>query len=172
MAKIIVALIVVPFALFGIESLVGGSGVQYVAEVNGEGITAPELQQQINRQKRQLLMSMGENINPSMLDDQMLAGPVLESMIQKKLFLQAAGDYKLAVSDANLGSILAGIEAFQVAGTFDTNLYRQVLSDQGYSPGSFQDTLREDLLTTQLRAGLSGSEFVTPQEVSQMAVVV
>ena len=55
MAKIIVALIVVPFALFGIDSLVGGSGVQYVAEVNGEGITAPELQQQINRALRRAL---------------------------------------------------------------------------------------------------------------------
>ena len=37
MAKVIIALIIVPFALFGIDSLIGGSGIQYVAEVNGEG---------------------------------------------------------------------------------------------------------------------------------------
>ncbi|MCZ6828330.1 MAG: SurA N-terminal domain-containing protein [Gammaproteobacteria bacterium] len=171
MAKIIVGLIIVPFALFGIESLVGGGGARYVAEVNGEGITAPELQQQINQQKRRLLMSMGENIDPSMLDDQLLAGPTLEFMIQKKLFLQAAGEYQMAVSDAALGNIIGAIEAFQIEGKFNSERYRQVLSDQGYSLGSFQDSLRDDLLMTQLRAGLSGSEFVTKQEFNQMAVV-
>jgi peptidyl-prolyl cis-trans isomerase D len=170
-AKVVVAIIVVPFALFGIESLLGGGGIQYVAEVNGEGISASELQQQINQQKRRLLMNLGEGIDPSMLDDQMLAGPALEYMIQQKLLLQAAVDYGLAVSDQRLGEFISGMQAFQVEGVFDPQLYRRVVSDQGYTPAGFQAALKDDLLMTQVRAGLANSEFVTATEVEQMGAI-
>ncbi len=171
MAKVIVAIIIVPFALFGIESLLGGGGVQYAAEVNGQGISAVELQQQINQQKRRLLGAMGDQIDPAMLDDQMLAGPALEFMIQKELMMQAATDYGLAVSDERLGEFIAEMPVFQIGGRFDPVMYRQVVSDQGYSPAGFQDALREDLVMTQLRAGLASSEFATSAEVDQLAII-
>lgn len=171
MAKVIVALIVVPFALFGIESLIGGGGVQYVAEVNGEGISAGELQQEINQQKRRLINNMGDQLDPSMLDDQLLSGPALEIMVQKALLLQAAGKYGMAVSDQHLGTVVAEIPAFQTGGRFDPELYRRVLSDQGYSPGIFKNVLRDDLVMSQLRAGLAASEFVTAATVDQFALV-
>lgn len=170
-AKVIVAIIVVPFALFGIESLLGGGGVQYVAEVNGEGISTSELQQQINQQKRRLLMNLGDNVDPSMLDDQMLAGPALEYMIQQKLLMQAAREYGLAISDQRLGEFIADMAPFQVEGVFDPQLYRRVVSDQGYSPAGFQTALRDDLLMMQLRAGLASSEFATASEVDQMEAI-
>ncbi|MCX2981363.1 peptidylprolyl isomerase [Halieaceae bacterium IMCC14734] len=171
MAKVIIGLIVATFALFGVESILTSGGIAYVAEVNGEGIAASELQQQINQQKRRLLMSMGDNIDPAMLDDQMLAGPALEFMIQKKLLLQQAADYGLAVPDATIGTIIGSMDAFKVDGRFDETRYRMLLAEQGYSPASFQETLREDLLSTQLRAGVTASEFVTPQELELAAVV-
>jgi peptidyl-prolyl cis-trans isomerase D len=172
MAKVVVAIIIVPFALFGIESLIGGSGVQSVAEVNGEAISAQDLQQEINQQKRRLLTSMGDEVDPSMLDDQVLSGPTLEMMIQKALLRQAAGDYGLAVSEQQVGSVIGSIEAFQVGGRFDPQLFRQVLSDQGFSPGGFQRSLQDDLLMNQLRSGLAGSEFATPAEVDAVAAIV
>jgi peptidyl-prolyl cis-trans isomerase D len=168
-AKIIVGLIVMTFALFGVESILTGGGVQYVAEVNGEGISAAELQQQINQQKRRLLMSMGDDIDPAMLDDQIMAGPALDFIIQKQLLLQAAADYGLAVSDTRLGEYIATMEVFQTDGQFDPVLYRSIISDQGYSPAGFQQALREDLIMSQLRAGLASSEFVTPLELDRMA---
>ena len=88
MAKIIVGLIIATFALFGVESILTGGGIAYVAEVNDVGITGPELQQQVNLQKRRLLSSMGQNVDPAMLDDQLLAGPALEILIQKMLQIE------------------------------------------------------------------------------------
>ncbi|MEP5765505.1 MAG: SurA N-terminal domain-containing protein, partial [Halieaceae bacterium] len=170
-AKIIVAIIVVPFALFGIESLVSGGGIQYVAEVNGEKISAVELQQQVNQQKRRLLMTMGDSIDPSMLDDQMLAAPALEMIIQKSLLTQAAASYGLSIADERLGEFIASMEAFQIDGRFDPNLFRQIVSDQGYSPAGFQEALREDLIMSQLRAGVAGSSFATELEVEQLAAI-
>lgn len=168
-AKVIVAIIVVPFALFGIESLLGGGGVQYVAEVNGERVSAMELQQQVNQQKRRLLMTLGDNIDPAMLDDQMLSGPALEFIIQKMLMMQAADGYGMGVSDRRLGSFIADMEVFQQNGNFDPALFRRVVSDQGYTPSGFQEALRDDLVMTQLRSGIAGSTFATSAEVDLMA---
>jgi peptidyl-prolyl cis-trans isomerase D len=170
-AKVIVAIIIVPFALFGIESLIGGGGVQYVAEVNGQGLSAAELQQQINQQKRRLLNSLGDRIDPSMLDDQMLAGPALDYMISRVLLLQAAKDYGLAVSDKRLGETIAEMPVFQVEGQFNRQRYQRLVSDQGYSPAGFQKALQEDLLTTQLRTGLASSEFATAVEIDRIASI-
>ncbi len=170
-AKVIVALIVIPFALFGIESLTGGGGVQNVAEVNGEPISAIDLQEQINRQKRRLMMSLGDNIDPGMLDDQVLAGPALDLMVEKILLLQEAEDYGLAVSDQRLNEMITEMPAFHSEAQFDPQLYRQLLSEQGYTPRGFRKALRDDLLMTQLRTGLSGGEFVTPSELALMATI-
>jgi peptidyl-prolyl cis-trans isomerase D len=170
-AKVIVAIIIVPFALFGIESLIGGGGVQYVAEVNGQGLSAAELQQQINQQKRRLLNRLGDRIDPSMLDDQMLAGPALDYMISRVLLLQAAEDYGLAVSDKRLGETIAEMPVFQVEGRFNRQRYQRLVSDQGYSPAGFQKSLQEDLLTTQLRTGLASSEFATAVEIDRIASI-
>ena len=171
MAKVIVAIIVVPFALFGIESLIGGASAQNVAEVNGVGISATDLQQQINQQKRRLLDAMGDNIDPAMLDDQRLAGPSLEFLIRKELMIQVADDYGLAVSDEHMGEVLGNIDVFHVDGRFDMARYRQFVSDRGYSPAGFQKVLREDLVMGQLNAGLTDTEFATPREIEQMGAI-
>ena len=170
-AYIIVGIIIVPFALFGVESLLFDGGNSDVAEVNGQGISAIELQQQINQQKRRLLMSLGDRIDPSMLDDQMLMGPALEFMIQKLLMMQAAERYDLAVGDDRVGAVIGEMDVFKTGGNFDFNLFQRVVSDQGYSPAGFQQALREDMLINQLRSGIAGSSFATPAEIEQLAQI-
>ncbi len=165
------ALIVVPFALVGVESLLSGGGVQYVAEVGSDRIPATELQLQINQQKRRLLMTMGENIDPSLLDDQLLAGPSLEFLIQKSLLIQAAADYDMSVSDQALVDFIADMDVFKVNGRFDEAMFRRVVADQGYSPAGFQAALKQDMLMTQLRSGIAGSTFATTAEVELLAAV-
>ncbi len=171
MAKVVVAIIVVPFALFGIESLIGGGTVPTVAEVNGQPISASELQQEINRRKRQMMLSMGDEIDQARLDDQALAGPSLDFMVGKLLLLQAAESLGLAVPERRMEDLIMDMEAFQVDGRFDSQRYRALLSDMGHTSASFAAELREGLLLNQLQAGLSGSEFTTPAELARLATL-
>ncbi|MEM0952665.1 MAG: SurA N-terminal domain-containing protein [Pseudomonadota bacterium] len=168
-AKVIMALIIVPFALVGVESLLTGGGVQYVAEVNDDKISAVDLQLEVNQQKRRLLMTMGENLDPSLLDDQLLAGPSLDFLIQKSLLTQAAADYGMAISDQALADFISDMDVFKVNERFDEAMFRRVISEQGYSPAGFQQALRQDMIMTQLRAGIAGSTFATPAEIEQLA---
>ena len=54
-ARVIIGLIVISFAAFGIESILLGSGGNGVGEVNGEEISPFEFEQVLNTQKRQLI---------------------------------------------------------------------------------------------------------------------
>jgi peptidyl-prolyl cis-trans isomerase D len=170
-AKIIIGLIVISFSIFGIESILLGGGTSGVAEVNGEEISPLEVQQLVNIQKRRLLQMMGGDVDPSLLDDQVLGAQALESLIDRKLLTQTARELDLVASDRMLGAIIGGMEQFQVNGQFSPELYRNLLSTSGFTPAGFKQNLAQDIVVTHLRSGLAGSEFVTPAELQVGAVV-
>ncbi len=165
-AKIVVGLIVISFSIFGIESILLGGGGGEVAEVNGEAIEPGELQQAVTTLQRQLIAMMGDNVDLAQLDDQALKSKALDDLIQRKLLLQAADGMDLAVSERDVGRVIAGMEQFQVDGKFSPDLYRAALSSAGFSPAYFKRMLGEDMVVNQLRSGLAGSEFSTPAELA------
>lgn len=163
-AKIIVGLIVISFAFFGIESILLSGGGTEIAEINGEPIYPEELQQALDTQKRRLVAMMGETFDPAMLDDDRLRPQALDALINRKLLMQSAATMKLAISEREIGTIVGSMEQFQVDGVFSPEVYKSVLASAGYTPGYFKQSLRDDLLLSQMRSGLVESEFVTPWE--------
>ncbi len=172
LAKIIVGVIILAFAGFGLESILLGGGSNSVAEVNGEQISPMELQQAVDNQKRQLIAMMGENLDPTMLDDQLLSQQAMQSLIQRKLLLQSAGEMGLTVSDAQVGAVVASMEQFQLDGQFSPEMYRARLGEAGFTPNSFKSAMIEDMTLGQSRSGLAGSEFATPAELELNARIV
>lgn len=170
-AKVIIGLIVISFAGFGLESLLpGGSGTS-VAEVNGEEISPQALQQAINVQKQRLTQILGDQIDPSMLEDERLRPSALESLIQRSLMLQESEALGLTASQREIGRAVTSIEAFQIDGRFDPEQYKRVLATAGYTPERFRRAQAEDLVLEQLQQTLVSSEFVTPLESSAAANV-
>ena len=160
-AKIIIGLMIVPFALYGIDFLFSGSSETPVAIVNGEKVSEFELNQALALQKRQLLSMMGNNIDPGLLDDAVLRKPALDSLVKQKVLLQAADKAGVAVPDAVLNSNIVQMPQFQEEGRFSPDRFRQVLSAQGFSTQLFRNLLRSDLLIDQLNSGISNSVFLT-----------
>ncbi len=163
-AKIVVGLIVISFAFFGIESILVGGGGSEIAEVNGEPIYPQQLQQALDTQKRRLIAMMGENFDPTLLDDERLGPQALEALINRQLLMQTAEDMGLVISNAEIGALVGSMEQFQVDGVFSPEVYKSVLSSAGYTPAYFKQSLADDMLMSQLRSGIAGSEFVTPTE--------
>ncbi|MDG1942671.1 MAG: SurA N-terminal domain-containing protein [Halioglobus sp.] len=163
-AKIVVGLIVVTFAFFGIESILVGGGDNEIAKVNGEEIYPQELQQSIDTQRRRLISAMGENLDPAMLEEDRLRGPALEALINSRLLTQSAQEMGLSISEQEIGAVVGGMEQFQADGTFSPEVYKSVLSTAGFTPGSFKQSLYDDMLINQLRGGIAGTEFVTSAE--------
>lgn len=171
-AKIIIGLIVLSFAAFGLETLLPGGAGSSVADVNGEEISPFALQEAVTQQKRQLVSILGDNIDPAMLDDDRLQPRALESLIQRTLLLQKSVALNLIASEAQVGKSITAMEAFQLNGAFSPDAYRSVLANAGYTPERFRRAQAEDIVLTQLQTAISETEFITPNELSAAANVI
>jgi peptidyl-prolyl cis-trans isomerase D len=158
MAKIIIAIIIVPFAAFGIDSLFS-TGSTDVAEVNGEGVSELEFQQGLFLYKRQLASQ--EEVDWDALDDNKLREPVLAQLTQRKIFLHEADRQGVTISEAALDQAVISNPAFQENGVFSRFLYEDTLRSNGFTPALYKKLTREQVLVSQLTDGLGISDFAT-----------
>lgn len=171
-AKVIIGLIVISFAGFGLQSILLDGGGGTIGEVNGEAITPSEFNQTLNTQQRRLAAQMGDNFDPNMLEPERLKPQIIESLVTRKLLRQSAQEHGLTVSERAIGKLIGQMDQFQVDGKFSPEAYRAALGNAGYEPVYFKQSLREDMVLNQMRSGLSGSEFVTPAEINLTAQIV
>ena len=168
--KLLIFMIILSFAGFGLEQVIFGSSGTSVAEVNGTEITPQELQVAIEGQKRQLMQIFGDNIDPEMLDDDRIRPRALEEMIERTVLLQAATDNAMVASSRAIGDIVGSIEAFKVDGAFNADQYKVVLANAGYSPERFRREQAQQIILSQLQQGVLASDFVTNTELAAAAV--
>ena len=75
-AIILVGLICIPFALFGIDSLFNTNpNRESVAEVNGEEISRIEFERAVDMQRRNLMSQFGDSLPAEFLSDERLRAP-------------------------------------------------------------------------------------------------
>ncbi|MCW8886417.1 MAG: SurA N-terminal domain-containing protein [Motiliproteus sp.] len=163
--KIIVGFIIITFALFGVDSLVGLAGrAAAPITVNGVEIGEGQILEGIEMQRRQLLAQMGENADPSLLDDALLRGAVVENLIERELLRQSGDEQGLRVSDQYLDASILATREFQVDGKFDRNQFEALLRNVGMTPMMYRDYLRNETLLAQAQNGLVASAFVLKPE--------
>ncbi len=168
-AKIIIGLIILTFSIFGIESILVGGGSNSAAEVNGEPVEIAEVQQLVRNQTQRLIQMMGDQFNPALIDEQALQAQAIETIVNRKLLLQNAEDLGLAMPEQAVNKLITSMDQFKIDGRFSRELYSQMIQGAGFTPASFKQSLKDDLIVNQLRAGFLGTEFVTSAELKQAA---
>ncbi len=172
MAIIIVGLMIIPFALFGVDSLfLQDNSAGKAADVNGVAIAEMDLTRAIRVQKQQLLERLGDQAPADLLSDEQLRGPVLTRLLQRELLRQAAENGNMAISDASLDQLIKGTPQFQRDGRFNPDLYLQILRNMGYTPVTYKKLLTQDLLVNQHAAGLSNSAFSTAGDIDSLTAL-
>ena len=173
-AKVIVGVIVLVFALTGWESISRfTSNADKAAEVNGAVISSAELEQAVAQQRRQIvqqLQQMGDEFNPDMINDAELRHSVLQGMIDRAVLLEGAKDARLRVSEQMIDQMLLNTPDFQVDGQFDANRFDIVIRSMGMSSRmAFRERVRQELLLAQQRNAYQATAFSTPQERQRLA---
>jgi len=165
-AKIIIGLIVAVFALFGVESIIGGLVTSPpVAEVNGEEITEVQLQ----NSTQALLNQIGANSQS--IDQELVEQLALNQLIEEIVLRQAAREAGMAVSEDTVDRAIINTPQFQVSGRFDSDLAVRTLAAQGFSVPAYRADLRQRMLIGQVANAYSGSSFVTDAELEQIAAL-
>lgn len=171
-AWLLVILISIPFALWGINSYFEAQARVPVAEVNGETISLDDFQQALEAQRRALRRSLGKRATPGLLDSPRLKRQVLDAMIARQLLIEDAAARGFRISDAQLRELIRSDPAFQRGGRFDKRLYERALRNAGLDPVAFEESLRADNTIAQLRNGFVESAIVPMAELNRLLRIV
>lgn len=157
---IVIGIIVVPFAFFGIQTFKNGSGDPVVAKVGDQKITQAQLKAGYEQRLRQMQQLMGENFRADQFDTPAFRSAVLKDMVEESRMRQYVEGARYRAADAAVFEEIKSIPAFQDKGQFSSDAYRNALSARGYTPQRFEDSLRDSIVMEQLREGIVGSDFV------------
>lgn len=145
-AKIILALITIPFALWGIDAYFSsGGGNEVIAEVGDSGVTRQAYTDMLKEQADRMRQAMGPNFDPALIESADFRRQVLQSMAEEEAILQEAYAAGLQVTDAQIAALLQELPPFQEDGKFSAERYKRVLAQRGYTPVYFEYQLRRDI---------------------------
>lgn len=158
-AKIIVGLIAVTFALFGLESLgqLWSKSDDKVASVNGEAVSRAQIDEQVLRAQRSGQVAPGQE---SVLREQLT-----DQAIQRSLLDQYVRHGKMDVPESQVQQMIESWPQFRdPQGNFSEALFVSYLAQAGYTPKQARAQLRDDLRMRQLQEGMGAMAWSTPGE--------
>lgn len=159
-AYIIIGLLILSFAMWGIQEYFGGGGAPAVAKINGNEITQPAFNQQVQQRKQMLQSVLGANYQQQYPNESMVRKQVIQDMVRTELLRQEANEAGFRISDASLIRKIQSIPQFQKDGKFDPALYQRLLEAQRYNKAQWENELREQDKLRQFENSLASSSFV------------
>src|SRR5450759_3624223 len=160
LVQVVLALIILPFALWGVSSYDrSGNTAEVAATVNGTKITQQELENALRQQQDRMRQQLGAKFDAAMFDTPEMKRAVLDNLVSQRLLVERAKAARLAVPDDQVAQVIAGIEAFQDGGKFDKKRYQTVLANQNMSPLTFEARLRDELLGQQMQDAYAQNGF-------------
>lgn len=165
---IIVILLIIPFALWGIHQYFGPNVNVAVASVNGEDLSQRQFRDTYQRQRQRMQALLGSQFDINRLSESRLKEEALNRMIEEELIVQTALNGGAYIGDEQLARIIRTMDVFKVNEQFSQGRYESWLRNQGYAPGGFENTFRRSLLAAQLHTGITTSALIPDAEVDQV----
>jgi peptidyl-prolyl cis-trans isomerase D len=161
-AWVIVILISIPFALWGINSYITPDPNPAVAKVGDYKITVQEFQNAVQNESEKL---------KSKVDTVLIKQLVLEKMINNQAMINYLSGSGLTISKEQIDHTIRTDEIFQEDGKFSEELYNRFLPS-AYSKSQFRSSIATKLLLDQFSNGLVNASFVSDQEVKRVIQLV
>jgi peptidyl-prolyl cis-trans isomerase D len=155
-AWVILILICVPFALWGIQNYLGVGQETPVVSVGDKEF----FQRDVNK----AYIQHSQNLAGRGLDEETLKTQALSKLIRDEVLLQYVKAEKLQVTDETVRDFIKSLQYFQVDGKFDKKQYQALLASQNMSSAEFQGNIRNALIMQQFQSSVTDSSFVTDYE--------
>lgn len=160
LAQIVLAILVVPLALFGMDAYFGdGPGGQEVARVGDYRINTVEFDRALRERQDRIRQTSGGQVDSALFNTREFRSAVLESLINDRALALYIADNRINVPAQQLQEMIAGEPSFQVDGKFSRERYEQLLAAQGMNAAMFEYGLAQDLRNDQVVQGIGRSAF-------------
>ncbi len=148
----LLTILIISFAMWGTEDLVGVTKKQStVATVGSIDISSREFYSLYSRQTEEIRKLLGSSLSIEKARQFGYVDRALGSLINRALFNNEAVELGLSVSDINVRDKILKDESFKDdLGQFSELLFRQLISESGYTEDSYIDGTRQDLAREQM----------------------
>lgn len=146
-AGIFVGLLVLSFAIFGINDIFQGATPQGAARVDGQLISSAEYKAEFDRVLERARREAGRSVTAEEAAAQGVDSAVLNRMIDERALAALTGSLGIVPAEAAVRREIGNIEAFQDpnTGQFSPQAYDSALRSQGYSAQGFETQVRQDM---------------------------
>ncbi len=189
-ATVILGLLTIPFAFFGMEQYLFQSNDATVARIEApptwwpsapavwpvtmlwqrDAIQPDEFRSEFEDARQQERQRQGDAFDAREFESLANKRQVLDRLIDKHILRMFSDRKGVAVSDELVRETIQGIPAFQVDGRFDAQRYQLLLASQNppRTPREFERDIRLSLAQSLVPTAVAESAFVTPSEMQRV----
>lgn len=165
-AYLIVALITIPFALFGINQYFTNTSNIVVASVGSDDISKEAYLKEFNTAKRRLQQQLGKNYTAEI--NLKVKFSTIQSMVDRRVLAQLADESDYATTQRELQMLIQSNDVFKVEGKFSIDRYKDLLRLNGISDVEYERIQTEGLTQNQIKRNFSDSAFLTPSALKRI----
>lgn len=167
--KVLLALLVASFALWGIGDVFRSSAVNGVVKVGSGYVSAQEYHDELRRELTNYRSMLGDQYNVELLKAMNVPNQVLERIVQQHLVQEEAKSLGLVVPDTYLAEQIRDNPAFKGDdGKFDRATFNRILTSNNLTEKRYLDLLGRELLAgTVLQGAFSGIQV--PDAAAELA---
>ncbi|TDQ66342.1 peptidyl-prolyl cis-trans isomerase D [Maritalea mobilis] len=156
-AKILMALLILSFGLFGIANVFTNLGSSSVARVGNQSISAVEFDRAYRQQLNNITRQTGRQPSPEEAMAFGIPGSVLNQLASNAALDQMVADYGIGASDEMVSEMIAQDPNFATTlGVFDRAQFTQMLRQNGFTESEYIDAQAESVQRSQVIRGLFG----------------
>lgn len=190
-AIVIVLILAVPFAFFGMEQYLFQSGGNYAAKVEAppswwrsapdlwpvrkavwqsEEISTESFRSRFEQARQQQRQAQGESFDARAFESIESKREVLDGLVDQAVMRLFARRADVAIGDTRVRDEIQAVPAFQVDGVFDAQRYQLALQSQipPVTPREFEQQVRGDLEQALIPSRIAQSAFVTEAELVRL----
>lgn len=189
-AKVILVLLAIPFAFFGMEQYFTQQIDTWAARVSAppawwagapsfwpasmlwqeQVVDGDAYRNSFEQERQRRREAEGEAFDPRAFDTPENRRLVLDRLVDERVLRLAADRYGIAVDDAQVRDAIRGISAFQVDGQFDPQQYQLMLASQvpPLTPRQFEQEVRDGIRQAMVVQAIADSAFATGTQVEQV----
>ena len=170
-AWILVGIITLTFALWGIQSYFEGPDRAAVAVVNGTEIENTTYQNALTERRRALVNRFGRNFSSDYFATDAFKQQVLDELIDDILLQSEQIERGYRIGDDQLRTLIRTATEFQGENGFDAERYQALLRSEGFTVTQYEAEQRLRLAIAQMQRGFLDTVFVRNDDVDAIAAL-
>jgi peptidyl-prolyl cis-trans isomerase D len=147
-AYLLLFVLMVAFAIWGINDVFSGAGAQNIAQVGGRAVTPANLARELELTLRGERQNNNVNMTQQEAVDQGLHLRLLEGIIARHAMTNYAEKLNVSVSNTQVAATIRDIPSVTnpITGAFDEAAYNNFLSQLRYGRGEFEEDIRTEVV--------------------------